>query len=41
MLSKAKKRVTINEQLYGFMLRNSTTDVMPALKVLMDTYRKG
>ena len=39
--ARLRREVTISEQQYGFMPRKSTTDVMLALRVLMEKYREG
>lgn len=36
---RLRREVTISGQQYGFMLRKSTTDVMFALRVLMEKYK--
>ena len=39
--ARLRREVTISEQQYGFMPRKSATDVMFALRVLMEKYREG
>ena len=39
--ARLKDRVEISKQKYGFMPGKETTDVMFALKMLMEKYRKG
>lgn len=38
--ARIRTEVMISEQQFGFMLRKSTTDVMCALRVLMEKYGK-
>ena len=39
--ARLKDRVEISKQQYGFMPEKGTTDVMFALRMLMEKYREG
>lgn len=39
--ARLRREVTINEQKYGFMLEKKPTDVMFALRVLIEKYSDG
>ena len=39
--TRLRDRVEISKQQYGFMPRKGTTDVMFALRMLMEKYREG